>query len=605
VLEQIEEKTDGVPLFIEELTKTILEAGILIEREQDYVLDGPLPPLAIPSTLHDALLARLDRLSHVKEVAQIGACIGRRFSFELLSQVSPLDPDELERALLELTTGELVFRRGAPPRATYTFKHALVQDTAYQSLLRRTREGIHRRIADALRLRFPQTAETQPELLAHHYSCAALHDAAVGYWLRAGQRAGERSAHLEAISHLERGLEALATLPETPERAGRELDFQAMLGPAVMVTKGQSAPETERVYARARELCERVSESPHHFPVLWGLWYVNLARGELQTARERAQELVDVARQRDDPALLVPAHRAIGNTLLWLGEVEPACTYLEDGVAIFDPRRHRSLMHRYGQDLSVVCGAWASWARWALGYPDRALQLSDASLARAAEVAHPLSRVYALHAAAWLNLWCGNAGVALESAESAIALCEEQEFALYMAWVKVARGGAMALTGEVRAGIEEMRSGIAGWNATGASVAQPTMLALLAEAYLRSGEPEAGTACVAEAMAYQAASGERFFDAELHRLNGRLVLACPGERHAEAVAHFHRAIAVAREQGTRLFELRAACDLARLHLEAGRTKDAGTLLRPVFDWFEEGRRNPDLEEAGQVLAAIG
>jgi len=283
VVEQIVTKTDGVPLFVEELTKMVLESSLLRESEDYYELAGPLPPFAIPATLHDSLMARLDRLAAGKDVAQLGATIGRTFAYELLRAVSPLDEATLQHSLRQFVEAELVYQRGMPPQATYMFKHALIQDAAYQSLLRSTRQQYHQRLAQVLEVQFPETATTQPELLAHHYIEAGLNAQAVPYWQRAGQRASERSAYLEAIAHLTKGLEVLATLPDTPERTQHELDFQLTLGPALMVTKGMTDPDVERVYTRARALCQQVEETPQLFPALWGLWRFYTGRGELQT----------------------------------------------------------------------------------------------------------------------------------------------------------------------------------------------------------------------------------------------------------------------------------------------------------------------------------
>jgi predicted ATPase len=301
-----------VPLFVEELTKMVLESGLLQEREERYELTGPLPPLAIPTTLHDSLMARLDRLATVKSLAQLGATLGREFAYELLQAVSPWDEGTLRRGLQQLVATEFLYQRGLPPQATYLFKHALIQDAAYQSLLRSTRQQYHQRIAQVLEAQFPETVTTQPELLAYHYTEAGLTEQAIPYWQRAGQRAVERSAHVEAISHLTKGLELLKTLPDTPERTRQELDLQITLGPALMVIKGPAAPEAERVYNRARALCQHVGETPQLYPTLWGLWLFYIERGEVQTARELGEQLLTLAQRAQDPALLVEAYHALG-----------------------------------------------------------------------------------------------------------------------------------------------------------------------------------------------------------------------------------------------------------------------------------------------------
>ena len=358
ILTQIVVKTDGVPLFVEELTKTVLESGLLREVEDTYELAGPLPPLAIPATLQDSLMARLDRLAAVKAVAQLGAAIGRQFGYELLQTVSPMDEATLQQGLRQLVEAELVYQRGVPPQATYLFKHALIQDAAYQSLLKSTRQQYHQRIAQVLPERFPETAETQPELLAHHYTEAGLGEEAVVYWQRAGRRALERSAHLEAISHLTKGLEVLKTLPDAPQRLQQELDLQTTLGPALMATRGNGAPEVGRAYARARELCQQVGETPELFPVLFGLWRFYYVGGELQAAREVVEQLLELAQRQRDPALLLEARRALGGTLHHLGEFAPARACLEQSIALYDPQQHRTHAFQYARDPGIDCHSY-------------------------------------------------------------------------------------------------------------------------------------------------------------------------------------------------------------------------------------------------------
>jgi predicted ATPase len=317
VLQEVVRKTDGVPLFVEELTKAVLESGLLEEQEDRYTLHGPLPPLAIPATLHDALLARLDRLAAAKVIAQLGATIGRTFAYDVVQAVAPLDAATLQEALVHLVEAEVVVQRGLPPQATYTFKHALIQDAAYQSLLKSTRQQYHQRIAQVLEAQFPETAATQPEVLAHHYTEAGLAAPAVGYWQRAGQHASDRSAHLEAISHLTTGIELLATLPETPEHTQQALTLYIALGAALQVTKGHAAPEVEHAYTHARALCQQVGETPELGPVLYGLWRFYVTQSQLHTAREIGETLLRLAQRAHDPALAVLAHNALGATWAW------------------------------------------------------------------------------------------------------------------------------------------------------------------------------------------------------------------------------------------------------------------------------------------------
>ena len=306
VVEQVVAKTDGVPLFVEELTKMVLESGLLQEREDRYELTSPLPPLAIPTTLHDSLMARLDRLATVKSLAQLGATLGREFSYELLQAVSPWDEGTLRHGLQQLVEAEFLYQQGLPPQATYLFKHALIQDTAYQSLLRSTRQQYHQQIAQVLEAQFPASVETQPELVAQHYTAAGCAEQAVPYWQRAGQHASDRSANLEAISHFTTGIELLKTLPETPEHTQHALTFYIGLGAALQVTKGQAAPEVEHVYIQARALCQQVGETPQLVPVLLGLYRFYIVQSQLHTARELGDTLLRLAQHADDPALTGP-----------------------------------------------------------------------------------------------------------------------------------------------------------------------------------------------------------------------------------------------------------------------------------------------------------
>ena len=373
---QVVAKTDGIPLFVEELVKTILESGLVQEDAGRYRLTGPLPPLAIPATLQDALMARLDRLAPVKEVAQLGAVLGREFAYEILRAVAPLDEATLQHALTRLVDAELLYQRAMPPQGTYVFKHALIQETAYQSLLRSTRQQYHQRIAQVMEAQFPEIAATQPELVAYHYTEGGLSAHAIPYWQQAGERAIQRSAHVEAIGHLTTGLEVLKTLADTRERLEQELRLQTTLGPALMATKGTGAPEVERTYARARELCQQTGETPQLFPVLYGLWLFYLVRAQLETARELGEQLLNLAQDTQDTILLLEAHRALGTSLFYLGELTPARVHLEQGMTLYDPQQHRSLAFRFGQDPGVVCRGFAAWALGVVGYPDQALQRS-------------------------------------------------------------------------------------------------------------------------------------------------------------------------------------------------------------------------------------
>ncbi len=601
VVEQIVARTDGVPLFVEELTKMVLESGLLQEREDRYDLTSPLPPLAIPATLHDSLLARLDRLATVKSLAQLGATLGREFSYELLQAVSSWDERTLQRGLHQLVAAEMLYQQGLPPQATYIFKHALIQETAYQSLLKNTRQQYHQRIAQVLAEHFPDTAETQPELLARHYTEAGLNEQAVVYWQRAGQQARQRSANLEAVQHLATGLALLAMLPEAPTRVQQELDLQLALGPALLATRGYAAPEVEQTYARARVLCQQVGETPQLFQALWGLWYFYLVRAELQTARDLGEQLLNWAQRVQAPGLLLLAHRMLGQTLSFLGEFSTAQGHLEQGMTLYDPEQHRSLASLYGQDQGVICRSWAALALWCLGYPDQALQQSHAALTLAQELAHPFSLVYALCFASKLSQLRQEAQAAQERATAAMVLCTEQGFVLYLARGTILRGWALAEQGQGEEGRAQMHQGLAAYQATGSEVFRPSYLACLAEAYGKAGQAEEGLTMLAEALTVVHKTGERFYEAELYRLKGELLLARSAAHQMEAETCFRQALDVERRQQAKSWELRAALSLSRLWQQQGKRAKAQDLLAPIYGWFTEGFDTADLQEARVLL----
>jgi class 3 adenylate cyclase/predicted ATPase len=604
VTHQIVTRTDGVPLFVEELIKTILESGWLQERADHYALTGHVPPVVIPATLHDALMARLDRLSTAKMVAQLGATIGRTFAYDLLRTVAPLDEATLQRDLRRLIDAELLYARGVPPQATYTFKHALIQEAAYQSLLKRTRQQYHQRIAQVLETRFGDMAATQPELLAHHLTEAGLIGQAIGYWQWAGQRAIERSAHLEAISHLTKGLAALKAVPDGTERARQELRLLSILGLAQVATKGQGHQDVARTYVRARELCLQIGETPQLF--LAGLLSVYVVRAELQAAWEVAQQLLSLAQRQHDTAILVAAQWALGHSLFLRGDLGPGRAHLERGIALSDSQQPhaRGFPSGFPGDLGVFSRCFAAHALWHLGYPDQSLERMHEALALAQKLAHPYSRALALDYAAMLYQFRRDATMVRESAEAAMTLCKEQGFAYYLSWATIMQGWALAALGQCEAGMAHMHDGLAAMRATGAALRQPYYLALLAEVCGRMDRAAAGLALLGEALAEADKTGEHWTVADLHRRKGELLLhSSVGGSEAEQC--FHQALAIARRQQARSLELRGAVSLARLWQGQGKHADARELLTPIFGWFTEGFDTADLQEAAVLLKTLG
>jgi class 3 adenylate cyclase/predicted ATPase len=605
VMAQVVAKTDGVPLFVEELTKMVLESGLLQEREERYELTGPLPPLAIPTTLHDSLMARLDRLATVKALAQLGATLGREFSYELLRAVAPWDEETLHQGLHQLVEAEFLYQQGLPPQAAYLFKHALIQEAAYQSLLRSTRQQYHQRIAQVLEARFPTTVETQPELVAQHYTAAGLPAQAIPYWQRAGQHASARSAHLEAVSHLTTGIELLTTLPETPERTQHALTMHIALGASLLMTKGQSAPEVEQAYTQAYALCQQVGETPELVPVLFGLWRFYLGRAQFHTTREIGDTLLHLAHRAHDSALAVAAHYALGITWYFLGAFPVARQHLEEGVAHCTPDQRDAPVFRMGQDLGVACRVYAAATLWLLGCPEQALAYLDEALALAHALSHPFSLAWAQALAAMVYQFCRDMPAVQKQAETAVALATEQGFAVWTAYGTSVGGWVLAMQGQGEARLEQVRQGIAAWRATGGVTNVPYLCTLLAEVCERLGHTADGLQALAEAHTLVEQYDERWWEAEVCRLRGVLLLRQPGTPQAEAEAYFQRALDVARRQEAKSLELRAATSLARLWQHQGKQATARELLAPIYGWFTEGFDTADLQDAKVLLEELG
>jgi class 3 adenylate cyclase/predicted ATPase len=605
VVEQIVARTDGVPLFVEELTKMVLESDLLEEREERYALTGPLPPLAIPATLHDSLMARLDRLATVKTLAQLGATLGREFSYELLQAVSPWDEATLRRGLQQLVEAEFLYQQGLPPQATYTFKHALIQDVAYQSLLRSTRQQHHQRIAQVLETQFPETVATQPELGAQHYTAAGCAEQAVVYWQRAGQQASERSAYLEAISHFTTGIELLQSLPETSEYTQQALTLYIGIGASLQMVKGHAAPEVEHAYSQARALCQQVGETPALVPVLFGLWKFYLVRAQLHTARELGDTLLRLAQQAREPELSVIAHYALGETWFCLGALPTARTHAEEGIARYSPDQRRTPVFRMGQDLGVACRDDVAQTLSLLGYSEQALARVHEALALAHELSHPYSLAWAQWWVAFVLQLRRDVPAVHEQAEAAVTLATQQGFPQWAAQGTILRGWALAMQSQGEAGLALVRQGIAAVRATGGALFVPYYSALLADVCDHLGHTEDGLQALAEAHTLVEQHGERWWEAEICRLRGVLLLRQTGIPQVEAEAWLQRALDVARLQEAKSLELRAAMSLARLWQQQGRCAEARDLLAPIYGWFTEGFDTADLQEAKTLLEELG
>jgi class 3 adenylate cyclase/predicted ATPase len=601
VVAQIVDRTDGVPLFVEELTKNVLESGLLREEADRYVLDGALPPLAIPTTLHDSLMARLDRLGSVRLVAQIGAAIGREFSYELLRAVSRLPEDELQGALVRIVASELVFLRGSPPDAVYAFKHALVQEAAYRSLLNTTRQRYHLQIAQVFVDQFPESVDTRPELLARHYSEAGLPERAATYWHMAGQQASQRSAHKEAVAYLTRGLSALGSLPDTVERGKLELELQTALGPVLMASEGYASLNAGRAYRRAEDLCRRLGEPSQIFQVLLGLRQFNHIGGALESARELGEQLLAIARRTEDRTFLVQAHTMLGHSLCYLGEFTPAREHLEKAIALYDRRQHRAHVLLSGIDPGVLCRSASAWVLWHLGYPDQALERAHATIELATELSHPQSLAQALGATAQVHQFRREAEQAREFAEREIALASEHGFQMRVAMATILRGWAMADGSERAQGIAQMQQGFAAYRATGAGASGALYHSLLAERYERT---EDAHLALEEALAWASSSGEQWCEAEVYRLRGMLLLRQVIPDDVQAEHSFRRALDISKSQHAKSWQLRASVSLSRLWMGQGKHAAARQLLSQIYDWFTDGLSSPDLTGARQLLVEL-
>jgi predicted ATPase len=574
------------------------------ETNSQYELAGSMTSLSIPATLQDSLMARLDRLVTAKAVAQSAAVLGRHFTYDLLLRVSPLDEATLQYELARLVEAEMVYQRGRPPQATYTFKHALIQDAAYESLLKSTRQQYHQRIAQVLEAQFPTLVETQPELVAQHYTAAGCTEQAVVYWQRAGQHASDRSAHLEAISHFTTGIALLTTLPETSERTQHAATLHIALGAALQMAKGIAAPEVEHAYTQAYALCQQVSETPQLAQVLFGLWRFYVVRLQLQTALELAETLLRLAQRADDPALAVVAHHALGATWLWCGVVTAARPHLEVGIARYTPDQHRAPVFRMGQDPGVSCRVNAAVTLWLLGYPEQALARIHEALALAYALSHPYSLAYARSWAAYVSQFRRDVPAVHEQAEALVALSTEQGLPLFAALGTSFRGWALAMQGQGEEGMAQIRQGIASFRATGAVLTVPYLCTVRADIAIHLGHRAECLQMLDEAHTLVEQHGERWWEAEIARLWGVVLLWQPATPQVEAETCFQQALDVARRQGATSLELRAAMSLARLWQQQGQRAEARVLLAPIYGWFTEGFDTADLQEAKALLEEL-
>jgi tetratricopeptide (TPR) repeat protein len=594
VVDHIVAKADGVPLYVEELTKAILGSGVLEARGDAYVLRGTLAQLHIPETLQDSLMARLDRAPRLREVAQLGSVLGREFTYDMISALAGIEEEMLQSGLGQLVVDELLYQRGRPPRSRYLFKHALIQDAAYQSLLKRTRQQYHERVAKLLEDRFPEVAGTQPELVAHHYTQANCPAQAIVYWHKAGMAAARQSANVEAIDQFRRGLALVEALPNMRERAERELELQIALGPA-MVATDYNHPDVGRAYTRARELCQQVEDYSREFTALRGLMLYHVNRLEMDSAQRFAQEAMRMAERLDDAARLVGAHMALGVVLWWRGKLERALANFRQGFEMVDPSMQ--FPDWPGAHPGVQCQFWSMLISWMLGCPDRSLDELGAAVRSAEILGDPLTLAQALCQAALVHILRREPSAAADYAGRGLGISEEQSFATYHAIALCENGWALGVSGEGQKGLAQVAQGL---DSYGLGSYRHLLLALQADAQLASGKPVAALESVAAGLKAVEKMGGAPLQAELWRLKGEALLAGAGTL-SEAETAIEQGIEVARRQNAKSWELRGAMSLARLRRQQGRPQEAAALLAPILGWFTEGFDTADLQAARTLL----
>jgi DNA-binding response OmpR family regulator/class 3 adenylate cyclase/predicted ATPase len=605
VEEQIIDKTDGVPLFVEELTKTVLESELLEDIGEQYVAAGPLPALAVPSTLLDSLTARLDRLGPAKEIAQIGAIIGREFSYPLLAAVVPLSANLLKAALARLVASELIFVSTDLANPIYTFKHAIVQDAAYGMLSRQRRQQLHSRIADTLENSFPYMIEAQPELLAHHLARAGSIERAIDYLRKAGQRSIERSASAEAIAHLTDALGLLQSLPNSPKRKQTRLDLQVMMAQAMIASHGYAAPSTRRTLLQAKELIDESTCLSQKFAILYGMWACHYVGGEVDKQRDVAQEFLAEAERTDDGAVRCVAHRILGTTYVTMGEFASGLHHLKQARALYDPEHHADYRHQYGQDIGAAALCYLSWALWHLGHFDQASEVATEAMKLAEKLSHPHTLVYTIcHARGFMDLFRGRCEDIRSHANLVVSICDESGFSHWRNYGRILDGWAAICGGDVDRGTEVLRKAVAGWQKGGARLWMPMFLILEAEGQAKAGRAEIALQTIEQALAIAEHSGERWAMAEVLRTKAQIFLSTGWAKTDEIEAILLDSLEIARRQQARCWELRTSCDLARLWQGQGRNREALKLLQSVCDQFEEGSDVMDLGNARALVRGL-
>ena len=610
IRQDIIERTDGIPLFAEEMTKAVLDAEGESDAQRVFA-GGPTPVVAVPASLQASLMSRLDRLGPAKNVAQVGAAIGRAFPHMLLAALARKPKEELDSDLDRLIAAGLLFRHGTPPYANYLFKHALVQDVAYSTLLREQRRTLHARIAEILESQFAEIAESQPELLARHYTKADLIEKSARLWGKAGQRSQERSALVEAAEQLGQALAQIATLPSTSDLRREQIILQVALLNTLMHVKGYGAPETKAAVAQVRALieqAERLGEPPDDpsllLSALFGQWIVNFINFNGDVARELAARFLALGEKQGAAVPLMIGHRTMASTLALMGDLVEAKAHYNEALALYRPAEHRRLMTRFGQDLRVTCLAFRSMALWLLGYPEAALKDADCALMEARQIEHAATLMFTLNFPILVNTYCGNYHSANEHLKELVALAEEKGATFRKAEGVLRRGYILTLTGKATKAVEIVTSGIDLWRSAGSTIFTPEQEFMLAIAHADSGQFDDAWRCIGKAMTAMHATKERWCEAEAHRVAGEITLKSPQRDVAKAQAYFEHSLSLARAQQAKSWELRAAMSLARLLSDQGKRQTARDLLAPIYDWFTEGFDTSDLRKAKALLGEL-
>jgi predicted ATPase len=605
----IVERTDGVPLFVEEMTKAVLE----VEGEgaaQRMIAAVPSSAVTVPASLHASLMARLDRIGPAKEIAATGAAIGREFSHILLASVLRKPEAELGSAISRLIQAGLLFRRGVPPDAIYLFKHALVQDAVYGTLLREPRRALHARLAQTIESQFAEMTESQPELLARHYTEAGLMEKAVDFWGKAGQRSLARSAVVEACEQLNRALDLLATLPQTSASRRQQLKLQIALANALMQVKGYAAPEPKAAFEQARLFMERAEAlgEPPEDPLLlssflWGVWSANFVKFNGEAMRSLASQLMELAERRGAKVPLMVGHRLIAMSALHTGDIAGSRSHFDRSIALYDPAEHRALAPRFGQDIRVAALSFRGQALWLLGYPELALADVERSVTDAQEINHGPTSMYALVRLVIINTQCGNYAAAIKLTDELVALATQMGAGFWKAYGMLWQGIGSALTDDPRTAVQNLTSAVDVYRSMGSTLNLPEYLRYLAKAHAQLGQMDDAWRCVDEAITIMR-SGETWYEAELHRVSGEIALMGGNSDTEKAEAYFQHAVSVARQQQVKSWELRAAMSMARLWRDQGKPRQARELLASVYGWFTEGFDTLDLKEAKALLEAL-